>query len=227
MPRLPFNVRVVTPDKSWLVSLKVKEATPYTHGLYYGKLAMLDLLIPLGAISGPSSQLTLWQIPLLLLQSHQLSLVTPLWPWKLICVIFYVFLDSENAWLLLQNHSTMDRLSRYCGVLEWPHKTIQRISDSTYLNSWPTYFSKGVHSLNVSIPERNNLTDTSWVGARIYVDLLWKLVISPWPSLEMTTFPLLLATWGQPGWCTLWVAARQKGSSKFKFNSGAIFWFSL
>lgn len=71
MPRLPFNVRVVTPDKSWLVSLKVKEATPYTHGLYYGKLATLDLLIPLGAISGPSSQLTLWQIPLLLLQSHQ------------------------------------------------------------------------------------------------------------------------------------------------------------
>lgn len=175
MPRLPFIVRAVTPHKSWLVSLQVKEATPYTHRLYPGKLPFIGPFNSSWAISGPSSQLTLSQIPMLLLQSHQPSLVTPLWPWKLICVIFNVFLDSENAWLLLQNHSTMDWLSRYCGVLEWPHKTIQRISDSTYLNSWFTYFSKGVHSLNVSIAERNHLTDTSWVGTRSYVDLLWNL----------------------------------------------------
>lgn len=50
MPKLQFNVRIVTPDKSLLVNHKVKEATPYPHRLYPGKLTTLDLLIPPGLL---------------------------------------------------------------------------------------------------------------------------------------------------------------------------------
>ena len=70
----------------------------------------------LGAIHGDSSRLTLSRVMELLFHSNQPTLGTPLWPLKLICVVFFGFwghLQSDKVYLSSQKLINNEQKSRY------------------------------------------------------------------------------------------------------------------